>query len=137
MVKKATRIAREVGADFVDIKHCHGYLLHELLGAHTRDGRYGGNFENRTRMLREIVTAIRADGNDIDITSEGLTVDGVSYTFPVGSATAFVGDNTDGSMLFTTACVYGGPFLILFSRPHLLLCRYLQLCGEDQCAYLL
>jgi len=41
---------------------------------------------------------------------DGLTVDGVSYTFPVGdSATAFVGDSTDGSLLFTTACVYGGP----------------------------
>ena len=38
-----------------------------------------------------------------------LAVDGVSYTFPLGSMTAFVGDNTDGSMLFTTACVYGGP----------------------------
>ena len=38
-----------------------------------------------------------------------LSVDGVSYTFPLGSATAFVGDNTDGSMLFTTACAYGGP----------------------------
>ncbi len=38
-----------------------------------------------------------------------LAVDGVTYTFPLGSATAFVGDNTDGSMLFTTACVYGGP----------------------------
>ncbi len=41
--------------------------------------------------------------------SDALTVDGVSYTFPLGSATAFVGDNTDGSMLFTTACAYGGP----------------------------
>ena len=41
--------------------------------------------------------------------ADKLSVDGVSYTFPLGSATAFVGDNTDGSMLFTTACVYGGP----------------------------
>jgi hypothetical protein len=41
--------------------------------------------------------------------ADKLVVDGVSYTFPLGSATAFVGDNTDGSMLFTTACVYGGP----------------------------
>jgi len=41
--------------------------------------------------------------------SDALTVDGISYTFPLGSATAFVGDNTDGSMLFTTACAYGGP----------------------------
>ena len=38
-----------------------------------------------------------------------LTVDGVSYTFPLGGATVFVGDNSDGSSLFTTACVYGGP----------------------------
>ena len=39
-----------------------------------------------------------------------LQVDGVSYTFPVGDkTTVIVGDNTDGSALFTTACVYGGP----------------------------
>jgi len=40
---------------------------------------------------------------------DSLQVDGVSYTFPVGGATMIVGDNTDGSALFTTACVYGGP----------------------------
>lgn len=56
----ASRIAAEIGADFVDIKHCHGYLLHEFLGAHTRPGAYGGSFENRTRLLREIVAGIRA-----------------------------------------------------------------------------
>src|SRR5439155_9504460 len=33
---EAAKIAWDVGADFVDIKHCHGYLLHEFLGAHTR-----------------------------------------------------------------------------------------------------
>jgi 2,4-dienoyl-CoA reductase-like NADH-dependent reductase (Old Yellow Enzyme family) len=58
---RAAKIAYEVGADFVDIKHCHGYLLHELLGAHTRTGEFGGSFENRTRMLRDIVAAIRAE----------------------------------------------------------------------------
>ena len=47
------------------------------------------------------------DGN---ATSDKLTVDGVSYTFPLGeSMTVIVGDNTDGSALFTTACTYGGP----------------------------
>jgi len=44
-----------------------------------------------------------------DDTTDKLTVDGVSYTFPVLGATVMVGDNTDGSALFTTACVYGGP----------------------------
>ena len=46
---------------------------------------------------------------DLNGGDDSLKVDGVTYTFPLGSATAFVGDNTDGSMLFTTACVYGGP----------------------------
>ena len=64
---KAARIACDVGADFVDIKHCHGYLLHEFLSAFTRPGKYGGSFENRTRILREIVSGIRASGNKIDL----------------------------------------------------------------------
>jgi NADPH2 dehydrogenase len=64
---RAARVAWEAGADFVDIKHCHGYLLHEFLGAHTRPGKYGGSFENRTRILRDIVAGIRADGNAIDL----------------------------------------------------------------------
>ncbi|MGY8650146.1 MAG: oxidoreductase [Verrucomicrobiia bacterium] len=63
----AARIAHEVGADFVDLKCCHGYLLHEFLGAFIRAGRYGGSFENRTRLLREIIAGIRADGNGIDL----------------------------------------------------------------------
>ena len=46
---------------------------------------------------------------DANNTGDFLKVDGVSYTFPLGGATVFVGDNTDGSMLFSTACVYGGP----------------------------
>lgn len=64
---EAAAVARDAGADFVDIKHCHGYLLHEFLGAHTRPGDYGGSFENRTRILREIIEGIRASGNNIDI----------------------------------------------------------------------
>jgi len=63
----AARIAQDIGADFVDIKHCHGYLLHEFLSAFTRPGRYGGSFENRTRLLRDIVAGIRASGNPIDL----------------------------------------------------------------------
>jgi NADPH2 dehydrogenase len=64
---RAARVARDCGADFVDIKHCHGYLLHEFLGAYTRPGKFGGSFENRTRILRDIIAGIRADGNTIDV----------------------------------------------------------------------
>ncbi|MCX6379554.1 MAG: NADH:flavin oxidoreductase [Armatimonadetes bacterium] len=60
-------LAYEIGFDFVDIKHCHGYLLHELLAGHTRAGDYGGAFENRTRFLRETVQGIRS-------VAPGLTV---------------------------------------------------------------
>lgn len=56
----AARSAHELGFEFVDIKHCHGYLGHEFLSAHTRDGDYGGSFENRTRFLREVTEGIRA-----------------------------------------------------------------------------
>ena len=56
----AGRVASDLGYDFVDLKHCHGYLGHEFLSAHTREGRYGGSFENRTRFLREVVEGIRS-----------------------------------------------------------------------------
>ena len=57
---RAALMAWQLGFDFVDIKHCHGYLGHEFLSAHTREGRYGGTFEGRTRFLREVVQGIRA-----------------------------------------------------------------------------
>ena len=48
------------------------------------------------------------DGNAT--ATDSVVVDGVSYTFPLGDkTTVIVGDNTDGSALFTTACAYGGP----------------------------
>ena len=59
-----------------------------------------GNTSTTTTSVAEF------DGN---ATGDNLVVDGVMYTFPIGTATAFVGDNTDGSALFTTACTYGGP----------------------------
>jgi NADPH2 dehydrogenase len=55
---RAAAAAWKLGFDFVDIKHCHGYLAHEILSAHTREGGYGGSFENRTRFLREVVHGV-------------------------------------------------------------------------------
>jgi 2,4-dienoyl-CoA reductase-like NADH-dependent reductase (Old Yellow Enzyme family) len=56
----AARLAREAGFDFVDIKACHGYLMHELLSAVDRPGRYGGDIAARSQMLLSIVTAVRS-----------------------------------------------------------------------------
>ena len=64
---RAAILAEKAGFDGVDIKACHGYLLSELLSAHTREGKYGGSFENRTRLLLDIIDAVRAvpaSGND-------------------------------------------------------------------------
>ena len=58
---RAACLAADVGFDFVDVKACHGYLLHELLGARSRSGDYGGSFENRTRLFREVVEGVRSE----------------------------------------------------------------------------
>ncbi|MEM8679700.1 MAG: NADH:flavin oxidoreductase, partial [Planctomycetota bacterium] len=57
---RAGHQAAEAGFHFVDIKHCHGYLGHELLSGFDRPGEFGGSFENRTRFLREIVAGLQA-----------------------------------------------------------------------------
>jgi 2,4-dienoyl-CoA reductase-like NADH-dependent reductase (Old Yellow Enzyme family) len=52
--------AQQAGFDFVDVKHCHGYLLHELLTGYDRDGRFGGDLRGRTEFLRLVVAGIRS-----------------------------------------------------------------------------
>ena len=58
---RAARIAHRAGFHFVDVKHCHGYLGHEFLSAFTRKGKFGGDFDGRTRFAREIIGRIRAE----------------------------------------------------------------------------
>jgi 2,4-dienoyl-CoA reductase-like NADH-dependent reductase (Old Yellow Enzyme family) len=63
----AAVLAADAGYDFVDIKHCHGYLLHELLGAVDRPGPYGGPFEHRTAFLRRVVGGVRERAPDLAV----------------------------------------------------------------------
>ncbi len=63
----AAKLAQQAGFRWVDIKHCHGYLGHELLSGVDRPGRFGGSFENRTRFLREITAGIRAEAPGLGI----------------------------------------------------------------------
>ncbi len=64
---KAAVLAQAAGFDFVDVKHCHGYLGHELLTAVDRPGDFGGSFENRTRFLRLITAGIREQAPGLQI----------------------------------------------------------------------
>jgi 2,4-dienoyl-CoA reductase-like NADH-dependent reductase (Old Yellow Enzyme family) len=57
----AARLAEEAGVDGIDFKMCHGYLGGEMLRpSNTRDDKWGGSFENRTRFLREVTQGIKA-----------------------------------------------------------------------------
>lgn len=55
--------ACEAGFQAVEIHAAHGYLLHQFLSplSNQRSDAYGGSFENRTRLVREVVTAVRAE----------------------------------------------------------------------------
>jgi 2,4-dienoyl-CoA reductase-like NADH-dependent reductase (Old Yellow Enzyme family) len=57
---KAAKIAEDAGFDAIDVKACHQYLLDELLSAHTREGKYGGSFENRIRLMVDCFDAVRS-----------------------------------------------------------------------------
>jgi 2,4-dienoyl-CoA reductase-like NADH-dependent reductase (Old Yellow Enzyme family) len=63
----AARRARDLGFAFIDVKHCHGYLGHELLSGVFRSGTYGGSLAGRTRFLREIVSGVRSEAPGLEI----------------------------------------------------------------------
>jgi 2,4-dienoyl-CoA reductase (NADPH2) len=80
----AARLAYACGFDGVDIKSCHRYLMSELLAAHTRPGRYGGSFENRTRLLLDVVRRVRAELPQLEITMRLNIYDGHPYPWGWG-----------------------------------------------------
>lgn len=81
----AAEIAANLGFDAVDIKSCHRYLNSELLSAYTREGNYGGSFENRTRFLLNIIDKIKNKlGASIDITLRMNAYDAIPYPYGFG-----------------------------------------------------
>ena len=77
---RAATLAAGAGFDFVDIKQCHGYLLNELLACRDRLGAYGGDFDGRTRFVRNVVGKIRAKlGAGLMIASRVNVFDGPPF----------------------------------------------------------
>jgi len=60
--RTAAEHALDAGFEVAEVHAAHGYLLHEFLSPATnhRDDEYGGSFENRARIVREVTRAVRA-----------------------------------------------------------------------------
>ena len=79
---------------------------------------YGYQIDLSTSFTGEDALSVSIDAGsgasslgELDLNSSGdtLMVDGITYTFPLGDKTTIlIGDSTDGSALYSTACVYGG-----------------------------
>ena len=65
-IRAGTQAAR-LGFAFVDIKHCHGYLGHEILSGYDRPGAFGGSFEHRTRFVRDIIEGLQAAAPGLEV----------------------------------------------------------------------
>ncbi|TAH38158.1 MAG: NADH:flavin oxidoreductase [Planctomycetota bacterium] len=75
----AADAARQAGFDFVDLKACHGYLLHELLGARARPGPYGGDFDGRTRFFRRVLASIASQCPGLRVAARVSVGDVIPY----------------------------------------------------------
>lgn len=76
----AARLAAEVGFQFVDVKACHGYLLHEFLSARHRPGRFGGDdLDDRSRLLCTIIERIRAELPTMEVMVRLSVFDSLPY----------------------------------------------------------
>jgi 2,4-dienoyl-CoA reductase-like NADH-dependent reductase (Old Yellow Enzyme family) len=77
--ERAAVLAHRAGFNFVDVKQCHRYLLSELLASHMRDGIYGGPYENRTRLVKNIVARIRDRAPGLVVATRMNAFDGLPY----------------------------------------------------------
>lgn len=82
---EAAGLAYDAGFDSVDIKACHGYLVHELLGARMRqDSRYGGSLKNRARLLCDVVRGVRRRFAGKDVAVRLNATDGIPFPYGFG-----------------------------------------------------
>jgi len=98
----AAKLASDVGFHFVDIKSCHGYLLHEFLGARRRPGRFGGDFDGRTRLLRTIVQRVLGEVPELQVGVRLSVFDVLPFKTSLG-----VGEPMDAAQVVPYDCGFG------------------------------
>ncbi len=101
---KAAKLAEEAGFDAIDVKACHQYLLDELLSAHTREGKYGGSFENRARLMLDCFDAVRAVLRPETVLASRLSLSDMieyPYGFAVKEGTPVTPDFTETKKLLS------------------------------------
>lgn len=77
---RAAGLAARAGFDAVDVKACHGYLLHELLTAYeSRNSRYRGEFTRRTKFLLDVLEEIKKEFPKITLASRLDLYDNIPY----------------------------------------------------------
>lgn len=82
---QAARLATYAGFDGIDVKCCHGYLMSEFLSAYDRTGKYGGSFENRTRLYYNCLNAVFENkGENLFVTTRLNACD--CFDYPYGFA---------------------------------------------------
>lgn len=81
----AARLASYAGFDGIDVKCCHGYLMSELLSAFDRPGKYGGSYENRTRLYFDCLKAVFKNKSDrLFVTTRLNACDCFDYPYGFG-----------------------------------------------------
>jgi 2,4-dienoyl-CoA reductase (NADPH2) len=118
---RVAELASQAGFDGVDIKACHGYLVSELLASHTRDGKYGGTFENRARFLLETVQRIRNQLPGFIVTSRISAYDGLPHPYGFGGDPCDAGSGgfEEARMLASRLEQLGCPLLnVSIGNPH-------------------
>jgi 2,4-dienoyl-CoA reductase-like NADH-dependent reductase (Old Yellow Enzyme family) len=102
----AAKLAARAGFRFVDVKACHGYLLHETLSARRRPGPFGGDFNGRIRMLTAIVDRIRCEVPQLMVGVRLSVFDTVPFQTPT-SAGALLGEPTRHDHVHPYDCGFG------------------------------
>ncbi len=122
---EAAILAERAGFDGVDVKSCHGYLFQELLSAFFRDGRYGGSFENRTRLYLDSVRAVkRVISDDFALVTRLGVSDMVAYPNGFGTTAEGELDLAEADMLIEKLIEAGVEMLNLtignpYYNPHI------------------